>query len=177
AHIDGVTRVGRIDGGLDYCVTRVVAADARRRAQGRGTDPDGRGVCVLPVNQNSGQQHDENQDFSHVSYLHTNGVESRASVSSRQGSMPGVPLLSGGDAYPMSSAIRSVATGMAGALAVLLGSAAASAQATVDTDNSYSNVGAIMVWRVDDSGTPVELRGFCSGTLIRPRVMITAGHC
>ena len=77
----------------------------------------------------------------------------------------------------MSSAIRSVATGMASALAVLLGSAAASAQATVDTDNSYSNVGAIMVWRVDDSGKPVELRGFCSGTLIRPRVMITAGHC
>ena len=33
-----------------------------------------------------------------------------------------------------------------------------------------------MVWRVDDSGKPVELRGFASGTLIRPRVMITAGH-
>ena len=77
----------------------------------------------------------------------------------------------------MNSAIRSVATGMASALAVLLGSAAASAQATVDTENSYSNVGAIMVWRVDDSGQPVELRAFSSGTLIRPRVMITAGHC
>jgi hypothetical protein len=76
----------------------------------------------------------------------------------------------------MSSAIRSVATGMASALAVLLGSAAASAQATVDTENSYSNVGAIMVWRVDDSGQPVELRAFSSGTLIRARVMITAGH-
>jgi hypothetical protein len=65
---------------------------------------------------------------------------------------------------------------MTGALAVLLGSVAASAQATVDTENSYPNVGAIMVWRVDDSGKPVELRGFASGTLIRPRVMITAGH-
>ena len=65
---------------------------------------------------------------------------------------------------------------MTGALAVLLGSVAASAQATVDTQNSYANVGVIMVWRVDDSGKPVELRGFASGTLIRPRVMITAGH-
>ena len=76
----------------------------------------------------------------------------------------------------MNSAIRSVASLMTGALAVLLGSVAASAQATVDTENSYPNVGAIMVWRVDDSGKPVELRGFASGTLIRPRVMITAGH-
>ena len=33
-----------------------------------------------------------------------------------------------------------------------------------------------MVWRVDDSGKPVEFRGFASGTLIRPHVMITAGH-
>jgi hypothetical protein len=49
----------------------------------------------------------------------------------------------------MNSAIRSVASVMTGALAVLLGSVAASAQATVDTENSYPNVGAIMVWRVD----------------------------
>ena len=56
---------------------------------------------------------------------------------------------------------------MTGALAVLLGSVAPSAQATIDTENSYPNVGAIMVWRVDDSGMPVELRGFASGTLIR----------
>ena len=76
----------------------------------------------------------------------------------------------------MKNAIRSVASVMTGALAVLLGSVAASAQATVDTENSYPNVGAIMVWRVDDSGKPVELRGFASGTLIRPCVMITAGH-
>ncbi len=33
-----------------------------------------------------------------------------------------------------------------------------------------------MVWRVDDAGKPVELRGFASGTLIRDRVMVTAGH-
>ena len=39
-----------------------------------------------------------------------------------------------------------------------------------------SNVGAIMVWRVDDAGKPVELRAFVSGTLIRDRVMVTAGH-
>jgi hypothetical protein len=65
---------------------------------------------------------------------------------------------------------------MAGAAALLLGSVPSSAQATVDAKNSYPNVGAIMVWRVDDSGKLVELRGFASGTLIRPRVMITAGH-
>jgi len=76
----------------------------------------------------------------------------------------------------MNSAIRSLASVVTGAVAVLLGSAGASAQPTVDTENSYPNVGAIMVWRVDDSGKPVELRGFASGTLIRPRVMITAGH-
>jgi hypothetical protein len=63
-----------------------------------------------------------------------------------------------------------------GGLALLLGSAESSAQATVDAENVYRNVGAIMVWRVDDSGKPVELRGFASGTLIRPRVMVTAGH-
>jgi len=75
----------------------------------------------------------------------------------------------------MDSAIRSVATVMVGA-SLLLGSMAASAQTTVDVENSYSNVGAIMVWQVDDSGKPVELRGFASGTLIRPHVMVTAGH-
>jgi hypothetical protein len=62
---------------------------------------------------------------------------------------------------------------MTGALAVQLGSAAAWAQATVDTENRYPNVGVIMVWGIDDSGKPVELRGFASGTLIRPHVMIT----
>jgi len=76
----------------------------------------------------------------------------------------------------MNIAIRSVAAVITSAAAVLLGSVASSAQATVDTENRYPNVGAIMVWRVDDAGKPVELRGFASGTLIRPHVMITAGH-
>ena len=57
-----------------------------------------------------------------------------------------------------------------------LGSTTLSAQPTVDGENRYPNVGAIMVWRVDDAGKPVELRGFASGTLIRERVMVTAGH-
>jgi hypothetical protein len=60
--------------------------------------------------------------------------------------------------------------------AVLLGAGASLSQTNVDIDNTYSSVGAIMVWRVDDSGKPVELRAFASGTLIRPRVMVTAGH-
>ena len=76
----------------------------------------------------------------------------------------------------MNSAISSLTSVIAGALAVLLGSVTSWAQATVDTENRYPNVGAIMVWRVDNSGRPVELRGFASGTLIRSRVMITAGH-
>jgi hypothetical protein len=76
----------------------------------------------------------------------------------------------------MNTAIRTAAAISLGAGAVLLASVAPSAQATVDAGNSYPNVGAIMVWRVDDSGKPIELRGFASGTLIRPRVMITAGH-
>jgi hypothetical protein len=76
----------------------------------------------------------------------------------------------------MNCAIRSVAAAATGAVAVLLGSVVASSQPILDAENSYPNVGAIMVWRVDDSGKPVELRGFASGTLIRPRVMITAGH-
>ena len=50
------------------------------------------------------------------------------------------------------------------------------AQATIDLDNRYPNVVTIMVWRVDGAGKPVELRGFASGTLIRDRVMVTAGH-
>src|SRR5262245_32682837 len=78
-------------------------------------------------------------------------------------------------ARPMNCATRSVATVMTGAVAVLPGSVPASAQAPGDAENSYPNVGAIMVWRVDDSGKR-ELRGFASGTLIRPDVMITAGH-
>jgi hypothetical protein len=61
-------------------------------------------------------------------------------------------------------------------MALWAGSRIATAQAAIDRDNRYSNVGAIMVWRVDDAGRPVELRAFVSGTLIRERVMVTAGH-
>ena len=71
---------------------------------------------------------------------------------------------------------RSIATAIAGAIALGPGSMTIGAQATIDLENRYANVGVIMVWRVDETGTPVELRGFASGTLIRDRVMVTAGH-
>ena len=70
----------------------------------------------------------------------------------------------------------SIATAIAGVIVLGSGSMTISAQATVDVENKYSNVGAIMVWRIDDAGKAVELRGFVSGTLIRDRVMVTAGH-
>ena len=76
----------------------------------------------------------------------------------------------------MSRLTRSVAGFIGGGLALLLGTRAVSTQTTIDADNRYPNVGAIMVWRVDDAGKPVELRAFASGTLIRSRVMVTAGH-
>ena len=69
-----------------------------------------------------------------------------------------------------------IAVAVACAVWLLLRPATLSAQAILDDDNRYSNVGAIMVWRVDGAGNPVELRGFASGTLIRERVMVTAGH-
>ena len=70
----------------------------------------------------------------------------------------------------------SVRIATATTIALGLGSMTVSAQATIDLANRYSNVGVIMVWRIDDSGKPAELRGFASGTLIRDRVMVTAGH-
>ena len=76
----------------------------------------------------------------------------------------------------MSRLTRSVAGFIGGGLALLLGTREVSTQATVDGDNRYPTVGAIMVWRVDEAGKPVELRAFASGTLIRSRVMVTAGH-
>jgi hypothetical protein len=76
----------------------------------------------------------------------------------------------------MNYASSSMVTAMASIIALGPGSMTISAQATVDLENRYSNVGVIMVWRVDDTGKPVELRGFASGTLIRDRVMVTAGH-
>ena len=70
----------------------------------------------------------------------------------------------------------SIVIALAGIIALGSGSTTISAQATVDLENRYSNVGVIMVWRVDSAGEPVELRGFASGTLLRDRVMVTAGH-
>jgi Trypsin len=71
---------------------------------------------------------------------------------------------------------NSIVTAIAGVVALLSGPTTVSAQTTIDLENRYSHVGVIMVWRVDSTGTPVELRGFASGTLIRDRVMVTAGH-
>ena len=73
-------------------------------------------------------------------------------------------------------ASRFVASAVTGAIALGPRATITSAQATIDVENRYANVGAIMVWRVDDAGNPVELRAFVSGTLIRDRVMVTAGH-
>ena len=69
-----------------------------------------------------------------------------------------------------------------GTIAALVGvtlaqaASTSAAQATVDAENRYPSVGVLMVWRVDTAGRPVELRGFASGTLIRDRAMVTAGH-
>ena len=71
---------------------------------------------------------------------------------------------------------RPIATALVGIISLALASSTMSAQVTVDIENRYPNVGVIMVWRVDDAGKPVELRGFASGTLISDRVMVTAGH-
>lgn len=71
---------------------------------------------------------------------------------------------------------RFTATAIAATIVLGPGSTAVRAQATLDLENRYSNVGAIMVWLVDDAGKPLQLRGFASGTLIHDRVMVTAGH-
>lgn len=76
----------------------------------------------------------------------------------------------------MTCATKFVATTPAAIIGLLAGSITLPAQTTVDLENRYSNVGVIMVWRVDDAGNPLELRGFASGTLIGDRVMLTAGH-
>jgi hypothetical protein len=69
-----------------------------------------------------------------------------------------------------------LATTMASVIALGVGGVTVSAQLTVDLENRYPSVGAIMVWSVDEAGKPIELRAFVSGTLIRDRVMVTAGH-
>lgn len=61
-------------------------------------------------------------------------------------------------------------------LSLLVASTNLSAQATVDAENKFPNVGALMVRLVDESGNPTRLLGFASGTLISDRVMLTAGH-
>jgi hypothetical protein len=71
---------------------------------------------------------------------------------------------------------RFVARALFGAALAACTRSTSLAQATVDLENRYPNVGVLMVWRVDDAGRPVELRGFASGTLIRDRAMVTAGH-
>ena len=76
----------------------------------------------------------------------------------------------------MNYATRLIATGLPGMTALLLGSPTVSAQVSIDSENRYPNVGAIMVWRVDNTGKPLQLLAFVSGTLIRDRVMVTAGH-
>jgi len=76
----------------------------------------------------------------------------------------------------MNRTTKSIVTAIAVAMALGCGPATVSAQTTIDLENRYPHVGVIMVWRVDSTGKPVELRGFASGTLIRDRVMVTAGH-
>jgi hypothetical protein len=76
----------------------------------------------------------------------------------------------------MAYTAKSIAATLVGISGLLAASTTTSGQAAVDLENRYANVGALMVWRVDDSGKPLELRGFASGTLIRDRVMVTAGH-
>lgn len=76
----------------------------------------------------------------------------------------------------MNTTRRTITAVIVGTIVLAPRSTIVAAQATVDLENRYPNVGAIMVWRVDDAGKPVELRAFVSGTLIRDRVMLTAGH-
>ena len=76
----------------------------------------------------------------------------------------------------MISTSSSLSTVLAGVIALGSAAVALPTQVALDLDDHYPAVGAIMVWRVDDAGEAVELRGFASGTLIRERVMVTAGH-
>jgi hypothetical protein len=55
---------------------------------------------------------------------------------------------------------RSITTGIFATIVLLSGAITLRAQAAADLENRYSNVGAIMVWRVDDAGKLSQLLGF-----------------
>lgn len=77
-----------------------------------------------------------------------------------------------GKRQPLTRALALLAT-----LAVLLfAPPRLEAQVSVDALNEYPNVGAIMVWLVDDDGQPLALLTLASGTLIEEQVLVTAGH-
>ena len=71
---------------------------------------------------------------------------------------------------------RSIAAVITAMVVLVPVSLKVSAQVSLDLENKFASVGTVMVWRVDEAGNPVELRGFASGTLIRDQVMVTAGH-
>jgi len=49
---------------------------------------------------------------------------------------------------------------------------------TIDRTNEYANVGALITMAESiDAGVPEGNLAWCTGTLIRDRVMLTAGHC
>ena len=69
-----------------------------------------------------------------------------------------------------------VLTMLATAATLLIEPPRLQAQATVDVDNEFPNVGVIMVWLLDNDGQPLELLTMASGTLVHERVIVTAGH-
>ncbi len=63
-----------------------------------------------------------------------------------------------------------VATAVVGALLASIGPAPAITGGHEDTENRYSNVGMLVFYQPDG-------RFRCSGTLVAPRVLLTAAHC
>jgi len=72
-------------------------------------------------------------------------------------------LLSVAACAPDSAPVRELAPGAANAITF----------GSVDANNTYSNVGALVVQRVSDG----QIFPICTGTLIAPTVFLTAGHC
>jgi hypothetical protein len=72
----------------------------------------------------------------------------------------------------MRKLIAALVVAVVGLGALLIGNAPATAitGGTEDTDNVYSNVGMVVFYQPDG-------RFRCSGTLIAPRVFLTAAHC